>query len=128
MIEEIDKQLKIINEKAIIIKKKFDFVKNSIINLVNSDKDVLIGKINCKSFFTDKLNLIHKLKMEFNNLKMFIQNLNEKRIDLNNKKMAIINLNYIEDERKKQAIKFRNSIFEFYKEVLIFEFSTLLYL
>ena len=57
--EEIDKQLKIVNDKVILIKKKFEFVKNAIINLISSDKEVLIGKINCKNYFTNKINFFY---------------------------------------------------------------------
>ncbi len=115
IIDEIDKCLIKINEKGIYIKKKFGFLKNSIINLINKNKEDLIGRINCKNYFLNKLNLVNNLKKQFEEIKLLIGNFNEKKVYLNNKRLEIINLNFINDERIKDAFTFRKNIFEFYQ-------------
>jgi len=116
LIDEIDKKMKIINEKANIINKRFLFVKNSIVKLVNTDKDILIGKINCKNFFKNKVNIINNLKKQFKQINIYMQNLNETKVNLYNKKLSIMNINFIDDERIKRASELRNSIVKVYKQ------------
>lgn len=115
--KQINNRLSEINDKANYIKTKFDFIKQSIINLLNFDKNVLIGKVHCKSYMLNKINLINNLKSQFKNLEQVMQNLNEKKVEFNNKKLALINMNCIGDEKINKAFAFRNCMFQFFKDI-----------
>lgn len=117
IIEKIDIKLKEIKEKEQIIKHKFVFVKSSIIELINSDKEILEGKISCKNFLINKINLINNLKIQFKNLEQVMMNLNSNKVALINQKLFMINMNFIDDEKIKKAFIFKNSISQYFEEI-----------
>lgn len=110
---KIDESIKAIHQKRIFIENKFTLIKTAINKVLSVDKKTLIGQINCHDYFTNKNNFVKTLLRQFEELKIYLQALNEKSVILFNIKLAFIKIDYLDDDKIRNMATFTSNMFQF---------------